>query len=292
MMREADLALYAAKSRGKASFCFFEPGLHEAVVTRLERRAAFERAIEEGQLRLHYQPVVALDDHRLVGAEALVRWEHPTEGLVSPAEFIPLAEESGLIVPMGRWVLEQACADLARWRTEPGWPDRPFRVSVNVSPRQLQSPDFLDVLDAALERNQVPPGGLMLEITESLLVQESVDVLMRLQSLQERGVLLALDDFGTGYSSLSYLNRFPIQVLKIDRSFVNGMDGDAERLSVLNAINALASSLGLRVVAEGVELESQAVQLEAMGCQYGQGYFFGKPRPVDRFLALMPNCLI
>jgi diguanylate cyclase (GGDEF)-like protein len=292
MMREADLALYAAKSRGKASFCFFEPGLHEAVVTRLERRAAFERAIEEGQLRLHYQPVVALDDHRLVGAEALVRWEHPTEGLVSPAEFIPLAEESGLIVPMGRWVLEQACADLARWRTEPGWPDRPFRVSVNVSPRQLQSPDFLDVLDAALERNQVPPGGLMLEITESLLVQESVDVLMRLQSLQERGVLLALDDFGTGYSSLSYLNRFPIQVLKIDRSFVNGMDGDAERLSVLNAINALASSLGLRVVAEGVELESQAVQLEAMGCQYGQGYLFGKPRPVDRFLALMPNCLI
>jgi diguanylate cyclase (GGDEF)-like protein len=287
MMREADLALYAAKNSGKASFCFFEPGLHQAVVTRLERRAAFERAISEGQLRLHYQPVVALDDHRLVGAEALVRWEHPTEGLIPPAEFIPLAEESGLIVPMGQWVLEQACADLARWRREPGWTDQPFRLSVNVSPRQLQSPDFLEVLDAVLERHQVPPGGLMLEITESLLVQESVDVLARLESLQERGVLLGLDDFGTGYSSLSYLNRFPIQVLKIDRSFVNGMDGDAERLSVLKAISALAAALGLRVVAEGIELESQAAQLEAMGCQYGQGYLFGKPRPVDGFTSCL-----
>jgi diguanylate cyclase (GGDEF)-like protein len=287
MMREADLALYAAKNKGKASFCFFEPGLHQAAVSRLQRRAAFERAIEEGQLRLHYQPVVALDDHRVVGAEALVRWEHPTEGLIPPAEFIPLAEESGLIVPMGRWVLEQACADLARWREEPDWPDRPFRLSVNVSPRQLQSADFLDVLDAALERNQVAPGALMLEITESLLVQESVDVLTRLGSLQDRGVLLALDDFGTGYSSLSYLNRFPIQVLKIDRSFVNGMDGDAERLSVLNAINALAASLGLRVVAEGIELESQADLLEAMGCQYGQGYLFGRPRPVEGISALL-----
>jgi len=289
MMREADLALYAAKNGGKASFSFFEPGLHEAVVGRLERRAAFERAIEEGQLRLHYQPVVALDDHRVVGVEALVRWEHPTEGLIPPAEFIPLAEESGLIVPMGRWVLEQACADLARWRQEPDWADRPFRLSVNVSPRQLQSADFLEVLDGVLDRHRVPPGGLMLEITESLLVQESAEVLVRLESLQDRGVLLALDDFGTGYSSLAYLNRFPIQVLKIDRSFVNGMDGDAERLSVLKAINALATALGLRVVAEGIELESQATQLEAMGCQYGQGYLFGKPRPVDSLVALLPG---
>ena len=289
MMREADLALYDAKNRGKASFSFFEPGLHEAVVGRLARRAALERAIEEGQLRLHYQPVVALDDLRVVGAEALVRWEHPTEGLIAPAEFIPRAEESGLIVPMGRWVLEQACADLARWRLEANWPDRPFRVSVNVSPRQLQSADFLPVLDAVLDRHRVPPGSLMLEITESLLVQESADVLMRLECLRDRGVLLALDDFGTGYSSLAYLNRFPIQVLKIDRSFVNGMDGDAERVSVLKAINALASALGLRVVAEGIELESQATQLEAMGCQYGQGYLFGRPRPVDRFVALLPS---
>lgn len=288
MLREADLALYAAKNAGKASFRFFEPCLHQAVVTRLERRAAFEQAIERGELRLHYQPVVTLDEQRLVGAEALVRWEHPTEGLVPPAEFIPLAEESGLIIPMGRWVLEQACADLARWRQEPGRLEQPFRLSVNVSPRQLQSPDFLAVLDAALERHQVPHGALMLEITESLLLQESVDVMVRLDSLRQRGVLLALDDFGTGYSSLSYLNRFPIQVLKIDRSFVNGLDGDGERLSILRAISALAGSLGLKVVAEGIEQESEAVQLLAMGFQYGQGYLFGRPGPAETLLARLP----
>jgi diguanylate cyclase (GGDEF)-like protein len=289
MMREADLALYAAKNNGKASFRFFEPGLHQAVVRRLERLAAFEQALERGELRLFYQPVVALDDHRLVGAEALVRWEHPTEGLIPPAEFIPLAEESGLIVPMGRWVLQQACADLQRWRQMPGFTDRPFRVSVNVSPRQLQSPDFLDVLDSVMERYEIPQQALMLEITEGLLIQESLEVMMRLDSLRQRGVLLALDDFGTGYSSLSYLNRFPIQVLKIDRSFVNGMDGDAERLSILNAISALARSLGLHVVAEGIEHESQATQLLAMGCAYGQGFLFGRPGPSEALLLQLPS---
>ena len=288
MLREADLALYAAKNAGKASFCFFEPSLHQAVVTRLERRAAFEQAIERGELRLHYQPVVTLDQQRLVGAEALVRWEHPTEGLIPPSEFIPLAEESGLIIPMGRWVLEQACADLARWRQEPGFLEESFRLSVNVSPRQLQSPDFLAVLDAAVARHQVPRDALMLEITESLLLQDSLDLMVRLDSLRERGVLLALDDFGTGYSSLSYLNRFPIQVLKIDRSFVHGMDGDGERLSILRAISALAGSLGLKVVAEGIECESEAVQLQAMGFQYGQGYLFGRPGPVENLLTRLP----
>ena len=288
MLREADLALYAAKNAGKASFRFFEPSLHQAVVDRLERRAAFEQAIERGELRVHYQPVVTLDEQRIVGAEALVRWEHPTDGLVPPAEFIPLAEESGLIVPMGQWVLDQACADLARWRQVPGWSERPFRLSVNVSARQLQSPDFLAVLDGALQRHQVPPGALMLEITESLLLQESIDVMVRLDSLRSRGVLLALDDFGTGYSSLSYLNRFPIQVLKIDRSFVHGMDGDGERLSILRAISALAGSLGLKVVAEGIEHDSEAIQLQAMGFQYGQGYLFGKPGPAETLLARLP----
>jgi diguanylate cyclase len=284
MLREADLALYAAKNAGKASFCFFEPSLHQAVVTRLERRAAFEQAIERGELRLHYQPVVTLDGQWLVGAEALVRWEHPTEGLVPPAEFIPLAEESGLVIPMGQWVLEQACADLAQWRQEPGFSDRPFRLSVNVSARQLQSPDFLACVDAVIERYQVPPAALMLEITESLLLQESLEVMVRLDALRDRGVLLALDDFGTGYSSLSYLRRFPIQVLKIDRSFVRGMDGDGERQSILKAISALAGSLGLQVVAEGIEQDSEAVQLLDMGFQYGQGYLFGKPGPAETLL--------
>jgi diguanylate cyclase (GGDEF)-like protein len=280
MLREADLALYAAKEAGKDSYRFFEPTLHQAVLARLEQRASLEHAIEAEELHLHYQPIVRLGNGEIAGMEALVRWEHPVLGTVPPLDFIPLAEESGLVVPLGAWVLDRACADLKRWQRE--WitaNGRPLRMAVNVSARQLQSPDFLRMVDDTLSRHRIDPSWLTLEITESVLVQDSEDVMARLGALHERGIVLALDDFGTGYSSLSYLHRFPIQTVKIDRSFVSGMDGG--RHMILNAIVSLAGSLGLDLVAEGIEHESQARQLRFLGCEYGQGYHLGRPVPVE-----------
>jgi diguanylate cyclase (GGDEF)-like protein/PAS domain S-box-containing protein len=289
MLQEADLALYAAKNAGKGSFHFFEPSLHRMVLARLERRAALEVAIEGGQLLLHYQPVMRLSDGEIVGMEALVRWLHPNNGLVPSLEFIPLAEESGLVVPLGRWVLDRACADISRWQDE--WTmagHSPLRVAVNVSPRQLQSTDFLQMVDETLARHRVDASWLTIEITESVLVQDSDDVMTRLRGLDSRGIRLALDDFGTGYSSLSYLHRFPIQILKIDQSFIRGMDEHDDRKKILDAIVSLASSLGLELVAEGIESEAQASYLRELGCEYGQGYHLGRPVPaqaMDELLA-------
>ena len=282
MLREADLALYAAKNAGKGTYQFFEPGLHRMVLARLERRAALETAIEGGQLVLHYQPVVKLSNGDIVGMEALVRWRHPEKGLIPPLDFIPLAEESGLVVPLGRWVLDQACTDLSRWQekwTTAGLP--PLRCAVNVSARQLQSTDFLKSVDETLALHRVKPSWLIIEITESVLVQDSEDVMSRLRDLHSRKIALALDDFGTGYSSLSYLHRFPIQILKIDQSFVRGMDEHDDRKKILDAIVALAASLGLELVAEGIEHESQANYLRKTGCEYGQGFHLGRPIPAD-----------
>jgi diguanylate cyclase (GGDEF)-like protein/PAS domain S-box-containing protein len=282
MLRQADLALYAAKNAGKGSYQFFEPGLHRMVLDRLERRAALEEAIESGQLLLHYQPVMRLSDGEIVGMEALVRWQHPDDGLVPPLEFIPLAEESGLVVALGRWVLDRACADVSRWQSKWTMAGRPpLRVAVNVSPRQLQSTDFLRMVDATLARHHVDPSWLTIEITESVLVQDSEEVMTRLRDLDRRGITLALDDFGTGYSSLSYLHRFPIKILKIDQSFVRGMDEHDDRLKILDAIVSLASSLGLELIAEGIEHESQARYLRELGCEYGQGFHFGRPVPAQ-----------
>jgi diguanylate cyclase (GGDEF)-like protein len=288
VLREADLALYAAKSAGKGSYQFFEPGLHRMVLDRLERRAELETAIEGGQLVLHYQPVVRLSDGDIVGMEALVRWQHPEDGLIPPMEFIPLAEESGLVVPLGRWVLDQACADLSHWQekwTMAGRP--PLRCAVNVSARQLQSTDFLKSIDETLARHRVEPSWLTIEITESVLVQDSEEVMSRLRDLHSRGIYLALDDFGTGYSSLSYLHRFPIQILKIDQSFVRGMDEDVDRKKILDAIVSLAGSLGLVVVAEGIEREAQATYLRETGCDYGQGFYLGRPVPAEVMRVLL-----
>ncbi|MDQ1425866.1 MAG: hypothetical protein QOD72_3364, partial [Acidimicrobiaceae bacterium] len=253
MLREADLALYAAKNAGKSKFHFFETSLHNAVLARLERRAALELAIDNDQLCLHYQPILNLDDGTIVGVEALVRWNHPTMGLIPPIEFIPLAEDSGLVIPLGQWVLNQACADLSRWQRR--WTATaagPFAMAVNVSPRQLHAADFLTIVDDTISRHQIDPSWLTFEITESVLVQDSPDVMTRLDAVHDLGISLALDDFGTGYSSLSYLHRFPIQILKIDRSFVNGMDEDnvsAGGTTLIKAIVSMAESLGLDLVA-------------------------------------------
>jgi diguanylate cyclase (GGDEF)-like protein/PAS domain S-box-containing protein len=287
LLRDADLALYAAKNAGKNVYKFFEPGLHQAVLARLERRDELERAVALGQLRLHYQPIVRLDDGELVALEALVRWQHPTLGLLSPDEFIDVAEESGLIVPLGRWVLEQACTDLSRWqrrRTVAG--KDPLRMSVNVSPRQLQAPQFPEEVVEALRRHHLLASTLTLEITESVLLHDVDTVMSRLLALHAAGLTLALDDFGTGYSSLSYLHRFPIGVIKIDRSFVQRIEVD-DGLTILDAIVALARSLNLELVAEGIEEESQARQLHLLGCEFGQGYFYGRPMPAREIEQVM-----
>ena len=277
LVREADLALYAVKNAAKGTFRFFEPALHEAMVTRFERRAALENAIEGGELRLHYQPIVRLTDSAIVGLEALVRWQHPVEGLVSPLEFIPIAEQSGLIVRLGEWVLQQACADLGRWQRpwRAGWGSAPH-MSVNLSPRQLQSAHLLEMVDNALNQHAIDPTSLTLEITESCLAEDSEEILLCMRQLDERGITLSLDDFGTGYSSLSYLRRFPIRNLKIDRSFVKTID-TSEGRTLVDAIIAMARSLRLSVVAEGIEDEAQVRELRLLGCDNGQGFLFGRP---------------
>jgi diguanylate cyclase (GGDEF)-like protein/PAS domain S-box-containing protein len=281
MLRDADLALYAAKNAGKATFRLFEPKLHQAVVARLEWRAALEKAIKGGELRLYYQPIVRLADETIVGLEGLVRWQHPVKGLVAPMEFIPLAEQTGLIIPLGAWVLGQACTDLARWQetwrvaygTSPN-------VSVNVSPRQIHSGQFLKLVDQVLAEHSVDPTSLTLEITESCLAEDSDEVASCLRGLRDRGIALALDDFGTGYSSLSYLRRFPIQTLKIDRSFITAMD-TPDGLTLVETIVSMARNLGLSVVAEGIEDAAQAAKLNMLGCDTGQGFLFWRPMPAD-----------
>lgn len=275
MLREADLALYESKNAGKNRFSFYEPRLQKVMVDRIEQRSALEEAVVEGQLCLYYQPIVRLRDRQVVGAEALVRWNHPTRGLVSPGDFIPLAEESGLVVPLGNWVLERACAELARWSGVAA--DGPLKMSVNVAAAQLSSGDFIRVVDQALSRHGVDPAALTLEITESVLVEDDQNTADCLWALDKRGIRIALDDFGTGYSSLGYLQRFPFRFIKIDQSFVAAMDSTGHAL--VDSIVSLGRSLKLEIIAEGVESEAQAEELARLRCDFGQGYLFGRPMP-------------
>ena len=279
MLREADLALYAAKSAGKTTIRLYEPALQKTVVERALLRSALENAISNEQLRVYYQPILQLSTRDVVGLEALVRWQHPTKGLVSPDDFIPIAEQTGLIVPLGECVLNQACAALARWqwaRTDSG--GTPLKMHVNVSPLQIRSRRFLDVVDRVLAEYAVDPSTLVLEITESCLAENHPEVAACLSGLHERGIPIALDDFGTGYSSLSYLHRFPVGALKVDRSFVSAMD-TTEGLNLVKAILAMAGSLGLSVVAEGIEKVDEAAALVELGCLEGQGFLYWRPMP-------------
>ena len=243
--------------------------MHINAVARLDRREQLERAIENEELVLHYQPIVDLDLARVAGFEALVRWQHPERGLLGPGEFIPLAEETGLIVPLGRWVLREACRQAASWAGAP-------YLSVNVAGAQLEQPGFEDEVAAALHDGGLVPERLVLEVTESSLVGDLEAE--RLQALRRLGVRLAIDDFGTGYSSLSYLRKFPMDVLKIDRSFTRDVCEDS---ALLNAIVAMGESLGLVLVPEGIEEPEQADALRALGCRLGQGFLFGRPVPAE-----------
>ena len=285
LLRNADVAMYAAKEAGKGRYEVFEARLHAAVLSRLALEADLRTAVERNELVVHYQPTVRLDNGELTGFEALVRWNHPTRGMVPPSEFIASAETSGLIVPIGRWVLGEACQQLRQWQL--AHPGRDLSVSVNLSARQLQEPTLVDEVADVLAWAGIAPCSLVLEITESVLVQDADLTVQRLRALKALGIRLAIDDFGTGYSSLSYLRRFPVDILKIDRSFVSGV-GDGSQDSVLTeAIVMLARTLQLKVVAERIEQPAQLAFLRELGCDLGQGYYFARPLPVDQMQGYM-----
>jgi diguanylate cyclase (GGDEF)-like protein/PAS domain S-box-containing protein len=271
LLRNADVAMYTAKNRGKGRAEQFESSMHAAALARLELRTDLERAVERGELRLRYQPIYALRDGSLSGFEALLRWRHPSRGEIMPNDFIPLAEETGLIVRIGNWVLEQACRQAVAWSETAG---RPIRISVNVSPRQVREPSMAEWVRLALVSTGLAPDQLIVELTESSLMQDDENQLHALKAL---GVQLALDDFGTGYSSLSYLARFPIDQLKVDQSFVAQLEHGLDVPPLVRSVVQLARSLKLATVAEGVEEEAQVELLRSMGVTYGQGYLFARP---------------
>jgi diguanylate cyclase (GGDEF)-like protein/PAS domain S-box-containing protein len=289
LMRNADAAMYSAKSHGKGHAALFQPEMLRAARRRMRIENELATAIEDGQLEAHYQPIVDLNSRHLVGVEALMRWRHPTRGLVMPGDFIPLAEETGQIVPMTQWILNQACEDAANLQREIAHGEG-LRVSVNVSSRYLNHGNVVTDVRAALSSNGLRPDCLILEVTESLLLENSSQIERTFAELKMLGVRLALDDFGTGYSSLAYLHRFPIDILKIDRTFVERLAMDAadaegvDAVALARAILSLAEALGLDTVAEGIEHDQQRDTLLRLGCRTGQGYSFGKAMPVAEVL--------
>ena len=286
VLRNADLALYAAKNGGKGRAEHFHAAMHRELVERVDLESELRRALDEGQLAVHYQPIVDLTSRRTTAVEALLRWHHPTRGMLSAAHFVPLAEDTGSIRQLGRWVLEQACVDVERLRAVPGVDDR-LSVSVNVSGRQLQDPSFVGQVEQALGRSGLPADHLLLEITETILLEHLDRIGEDLHELRRRGTNVAIDDFGTGYSSLAHLRRLPVDVLKIAREFTAELTGNPDDLRVTSTIVSLGHSLGLRVIAEGIERSDQAERLLDIGCGEGQGYLYAYPMPLPdlrRFL--------
>ncbi|HEY3431526.1 MAG TPA: EAL domain-containing protein [Rhodocyclaceae bacterium] len=280
LLKQADMAMYRAKDAGRNAMRFFDPAMQTAVVARADMEAGLRQGLEQHQFLLHYQPQV-VDDGRVTGAEALVRWQHPERGMVSPAEFIPLAENTGLILPLGQWVLETACHQLARWAGHPQMDH--LTIAVNVSAHQFRQPDFVQQVAAVLKKTGANPERLKLELTESLLVDNVQDIIEKMFALKAKGIGFSLDDFGTGYSSLAYLKRLPLDQLKIDQSFVRDVLSDPNDAAIAKTVVALAQSLGLGVIAEGVETDAQRSFLASAGCYAYQGYFFSRPLPIESF---------
>ncbi|NJN22739.1 MAG: EAL domain-containing protein [Leptolyngbya sp. RL_3_1] len=277
LLQDADTAMYQAKGRGKGSYQVFDRQMHVAMLNRLTLENDLQRALENQEFVLHYQPIMQLDTRQLVGFEALVRWRHPERGLVFPDDFIPYMETTGLIVPVGMMIFKQACQQLFRWQ-QSGWEN--LTLNVNLSARQFADPTLLAEIDQILLDTGVNAAGLKVEITESALMDNVEMEIALMTALRSRQIQISIDDFGTGYSSLSYLHRFPIDSLKIDRSFVSQLDAP-DPSPVVAAIVALASELGLSLVAEGIETPQQLTKLRQLGCRFGQGFLFDKPLTAD-----------
>ena len=287
LIRQADIAMYDAKARGRARYEIFEPSMDFAARERLQLEVDLRRALTRGELRVYYQPEIEIESGRLVGMEALVRWEHPERGLIAPGQFLSVAEETGLIVPIGRWVLREACRQAKEWQTKYR-PDLSLMVSVNLSGKHLQQASLIDEVRDVLHATGLAPRHLIIEITETVAMagaETTIEILTKLKSL---GVLLAIDDFGTGFSSLAYLKRFPVDLLKIDKSFVDGVAFGGHDTKIVEAIIALGHALGLQVIAEGVETTDQLLELRALGSELGQGFYFGVPMSNDEQMGMPP----
>ena len=276
LLRDADTAMYRAKDEGSGRYSMFDPGMYLRVVKRLELENDLRRAVERDEFVLRYQPIVHLGDGRLRGVEALVRWNHPVRGCLNPDEFVPLAEESGLVVPMGEWVLEEACRQAKEWQSRiPRTP--PLVMSVNLSARQLRRPDLSEKVERALRKTGFDGSCLTLDVTETAYVEASEGSTAALDRLRDMGVRISIDDFGTGYSSLSYLKRLPADAIKVDKSFVRGLGRDPDDTELVRMIVGLAHTFGMEVIAEGVETKEQAALLEEIGCDMAQGYLYSRP---------------
>jgi EAL domain-containing protein (putative c-di-GMP-specific phosphodiesterase class I) len=280
LLKRADLAMYQAKAAGRNTLLFFEPDMQSTIMLRGELEAELRQGLRDGQFILCYQAQVG-ETGSVTGAEALLRWQHPMRGMVSPATFIHVAELTGLIVPLGRWVLETACEQLVAWSSRPVTAE--LTLAVNVSARQFRQPDFVTHMVEVLNRTGASPRKLKLEITESMVLDNVEEVIVKMGALRSLGIVIALDDFGIGYSSLSYLKRLPLDQLKIDQFFVRELLTDPNDAAIVRTIVVLAQSLGLSVIAEGVETESQRNYLADNGCHAYQGYLYGRPLPIDQF---------
>jgi diguanylate cyclase (GGDEF)-like protein len=281
LIRDADAAMYRAKERGKSRYELFDEAMRKRAIERLHTENALHRAIERGELRVHYQPMVELATGLVDGVEALVRWQHPERGLMLPAQFILLAEETGQIVELGEWVLRDACMQHRRWMREHG-DGGPLRLSVNLSARQLAQPDLVANVASALEDTGMAAAALCLEITESVVVQDTEMAIEALNALRAQGVLIGIDDFGTGYASLTLLKRIPADLLKVDRSFVAGLGTDPQDTPIVRSVVRLAEALGIAAVAEGVETPEQLAELQAVECRYAQGFLFARAMPPEQ----------
>jgi len=284
LLKQADVALYQAKGAGRNVVRFFNHAMQAAIDSRMVMEAALRQALDKGEFRLHYQPQID-QNGGLIGAEALLRWLPENREMISPAEFIPLAEETGLILPIGQWVLDTACAQLKAWERDPR--TQSLKLSVNVSARQFHQPDFVETVQQSLASSGINPARLKLELTESVVLENVDAVISRMQQLSALGVSFCLDDFGTGYSSLSYLKRLPLDQVKIDQSFVHDVTDDLNDAAIVRAIMAMSRSLGLQVIAEGVETQAQRDFLLKNECVAYQGFLFCKPIPIEEWEFLL-----